>query len=121
MAGKRPVRREVAGIRRGGTPPAKKDVSVKTIVISSISGIVGTLLTAGGVIGAAQVTNSKPPAESTCSSVFQEYDKMIQSNPMWVEVLTTPGGDGRVPILVDVNAKRCGLGIDAIRKLKKSK
>jgi hypothetical protein len=117
--GKSGRRGAIAGIKRPESIAVKKERSLSNSLIAAVSGVLIAAIGAISTIAVAQISREKPVSDPpACTAVLDEYQKMIQNDPKWVEVLTKPGDDGVVPIAADPNARRCGFDAGSIRDLK---
>jgi hypothetical protein len=92
-------------------------------VLVALVALFGALATASDpsptpISGTSAAVASTPAAGASCTSVIREYQALIRLDPRLAASLSTPGTAGTAPIDVDADARRCGIGRDALRAMR---
>ena len=64
--------------------------------------------------GTSTIVSGTPSTGASCISIIRGYRALVRQDPQLVKLLTTAGADGVSPIGVDPDARRCGIGKDAL-------
>lgn len=109
------------GRRKRSSRVARKDPSIRVALIAAsasvlvgLSGLIGTLAKNDPASTTAippQVTQS-----TVCVDIVHHYVDAIHADPTLLKVLTSPAANGKEPIEIDPDAKRCGIDAAVLRQ-----
>jgi hypothetical protein len=107
-------------IRGDADTPIRRNPLIVAAIITGAFALANAIPPAVGTVLGPVLTDD-PPKPPDCIVILDKYDRYIGTDAGKVIILTIPGPDKKSPIDADSSAKQCGIDVDTLREMAKTK